>query len=351
MADEKKVLSSLLEAILQMELPKEVYAGFAREMMTRAGLSLDDCFPADQTALFLKNVRNKCDELFRLTESSPFSAAAAEILPSASEKTETEEMPLEDENGIVGYVLGAGEKKGGASAAEGTPLPVPRKGYSRNGKKLGRPCKRKTVENENAAVSEQTKTEKESELPVPAEPSAETKTGPQEASRTESESVQPLSSAGEAAVDEDGFTAAEREEVEKLKMGKEYSMDILYRWRDRMVVSDRVLQEGTPLGVFVPYNRKALEYEKFVLYFCDEISGLPLNKAEAYARSKLPAYKGEKWKVLDNWQIEAAGQAQPELNRILKKIGGDPFVGSYLTPKTVHYRKMPDKIRYAVNVR
>lgn len=54
MADEKKVLSSLLEAILQMELPKEVYAGFAREMMTRAGLSLDDCFPADQTALFLK---------------------------------------------------------------------------------------------------------------------------------------------------------------------------------------------------------------------------------------------------------------------------------------------------------
>lgn len=334
-----------------MELPKEVYAGFAREMMTRAGLSLDDCFPADQTALFLKNVRNKCDELFRLTESSPFSAAAAEILPSASEKTETEEMPLEDENGIVGYVLGAGEKKGGASAAEETPLPVPRKGYSRNGKKLGRPCKRKTVENENAAVSEQTKTEEESELPVPAEPSAETKTGPQEAARTESESVQPLSSAGEAAVDEDGFSAAEREEIEKLKMGKEYSMDILYRWRDRMVVSDRVLQEGTPLGVFVPYNRKALEYEKFVLYFCDEISGLPLNKAEAYARSKLPAYKGEKWKVLDSWQIEAAGQAQPELNRILKKIGGDPFAGSYLTPKTVHYHKMPDKIRYAVNVR
>lgn len=332
-----------------MELPKEVYAGFAREMMTRAGLSLDDCFPADQTALFLKNVRNKCDELFRLTESSPFSAAAAEILPSASEKTETEKMPLEDENGIVGYVLGAGEKKGGASAAEETPLPVPRKGYSRNGKKLGRPCKRKTVENENPAVSEQTKTEEESELPVPAEPSAETKTGPQEAARTESE--RPLSSAGEAAVDEDGFTAAEREEIEKLKMGKEYSMDILYRCRDRMVVSDRVLQEGTPLGVFVPYNRKALEYEKFVLYFCDEISGLPLNKAEAYARSKLPAYKGEKWKVLDSWQIEAAGQAQPELNRILKKIGGDPFAGSYLTPKTVHYHKMPDKIRYAVNVR
>lgn len=137
MADEKKVLSSLLEAILQMELPKEVYAGFAREMMTRAGLSLDDCFPADQTALFLKNVRNKCDELFRLTESSPFSAAAAEILPSASEKTETEEMPLEDENGIVGYVLGAGEKKGGASAAEETPLPSPVKVTAATAKSWG----------------------------------------------------------------------------------------------------------------------------------------------------------------------------------------------------------------------
>lgn len=229
-----------------------------------------------------------------------------------------------------------------------SPLPVPRKGYSRNGKKLGRPCKRKTVENENAAVSEQTKTEEESVLPVPAETATETVPGPQEPARPESGGDSPVEN---PAVDEDGFTAAEREEIEKLKMGKEYSMDILYRWRDRMVVSDRVLQEGTPLGVFVPYNRKALEYEKFVLYFCDEISGLPLNKAEAYARSKLPAYKGEKWKVLDSWQIEAAGQAQPELNRILKKIGGDPFVGSYLTPKMVHYHKMPDKIRYAVNVR
>ena len=51
------------------------------------------------------------------------------------------------------------------------------------------------------------------------------------------------------------------------------------------------------------------------------------------------------------WLIEAAGEAQPVLYRILKKIGGDPVVGSYLTPKTGHYHKMPDKIRYAVNVR
>lgn len=91
-------------------------------------------------------------------------------------------------------------------------------------------------------------------------------------------------------------------------MGKEYSMDILYRWRDRIVVSDRVLQEGTPLGVFVPYNRKALEYEKFVLYFCDEISGLPLNKAEAYARSKLPAYKGENGKFSTAGRLRRPGR-------------------------------------------
>ena len=143
MADEKKVLSSLLEAILQMELPKEVYAGFAREMMTRAGLSLDDCFPADQTALFLKNVRNKCDELFRLTESSPFSAAAAEILPSASEKTETEKMPLEDENGIVGYVLGAGEKK--------------RRGFCRGRNAAARPPQRLQPQRQKAGAAVQTK--------------------------------------------------------------------------------------------------------------------------------------------------------------------------------------------------
>ena len=127
-------------------------------------------------------------------------------------------------------------------------------------------------------------------------------------------------------------------------------MDILYRWKKRLVVSNRVMQDATPLGIFVPYKRRAAGYARFILAATDEIAGLPVSKAQKYARNQLPPYEGEKWDVLNSWQIEAAKQAQPELNQMLKKVGGDPFVGLYLAPKSVNYHEMPDKIRYAVNV-
>ena len=82
----------------------------------------------------------------------------------------------------------------------------------------------------------------------------------------------------------------------------------------------------------------------------DEIAGLQLSKAQKYARNQLPPYEGEKWDVINDWQIEAAKQAQPELNQMLKKVGGDPLVGLYLVLRSVNYHGMPDKIRYAVNV-
>ncbi len=346
MSNEKEVLYHLLDTIQLMELPREVYAEFAREMITRLGLSLEDCFSVGETTQFLQNIREKCKDLISLTEMLPSVLALAAAVPAVPavvrEVSETGEIPLEDENGVIGCVIRTEEKPETAEEARVSAYP---KGYSRNGKKLGRPRKPP-----KAAASKENNADEEEDKPVDNEVIvSDTVTEQQNDEKGE---VAPAETPSEkSAADEDALTAEELQEIENLKMGREYSMDILYCWRNRMVVSNRVLQEGTPLGVFIPYNRKAVEYEKFILYVTDEISGLPLSKASSYARSKLPAYKGEKWKVLDTWQIEAAKQAQPELNRILKKIGGDPFVGSYLVPKVVNYHKMPDKIRYALNVR
>lgn len=347
MSNEKKVLYHLLDTIQLMELPREVYAEFAREMITRLGLSLEDCFSVGETTQFLQNIREKCKDLISLTEMLPSVLALAAAMPAVPavvrEVSETGEIPLEDENGVIGCVIRTEEKP---ETVEKTQASACSKGYSRNGKKLGRPRKSP----QPAVASEENNAAGEEEQLVDNEaPASDTANEQPKDEKREvvSVEIQPETSAA----DEDVLTAEELREIENLKMGREYSMDILYRWRNRMVVSNRVLQEGAPLGVFIPYNRKSVEYEKFILYVTDEIPGLPLSKASSYARSKLPAYKGERWKVLDTWQIEAAKQAQPELNRILKKIGGDPFVGSYLVPNVVNYHKMPDKIRYALNVR
>lgn len=95
-------------------------------------------------------------------------------------------------------------------------------------------------------------------------------------------------------------------------------MDILYRWRDGWLFPTVCFRKERRSVYLFPTIARRWSMKSSFSISATEISGLPLNKAEAYARSKLPAYKGEKWKVLDSWQIEAAGQAQPELNRFEK---------------------------------
>ena len=330
------VLRSLIDAICVMDMPKETFVALIREIIERKELSFADCFPSEKEAL--AKVCAKYEELWKCAEA--FRADVISLLPTGTFEN----------TGCKPAAVSTKKQKTQPSAKASQTSSV--KGYSRNGKKLGRPSKKTAPaadKEKNAEEAGSDGTEKCSPSPAPnADNKAEAGIsvdlpGPEENKEKTPPSLPPE-------VDAEGFTSQEREEIEKLKMGKEYSFDILYKWQGKMVVSNRIMQEGTPLGVFVPYTRKTVGYAKFVLYYTDEISGLSLNKASAYARNKLPAYKGEKWKILDSWQIEAAKQAQPELNQLLKKIGGDPFIGSYLVPKVANYHKMPDKIRYAVNV-
>ncbi len=378
MKEKKKILLDLLSMIEALELSREDYAEFARELMKHFGLSLADCFPTDQTTALLQEVQTKCNELLLLTTKLPAAgvndacngnnatemAAASEVVSeesagvsatavpdngnhtvmSAQALVAAGNIPIEDENGIVGYVEGTKTEDEKGISPVSSPYP---KGYSRNGRKLGRPRKQKTNEEQAPASSDTSANEKTEDTTDGTDAEACSTAG--ENSGTAATEAMQVPDASAVTEGED-FSEAEKDEIEKLKMGKVYSMDILYRWKGRLVVSNRVMQDATPLGIFVPYKRRAAGYAKFILGATDEIAGLQLSKAQKYARNQLPPYEGEKWDVINDWQIEAAKQAQPELNQMLKKVGGDPFVGLYLVPRSVNYHGMPDKIRYAVNV-
>ncbi len=71
MKEKKKILLDLLSMIEALELSREDYAEFARELMKHFGLSLADCFPTDQTTALLQEVQTKCNELLLLTTKLP----------------------------------------------------------------------------------------------------------------------------------------------------------------------------------------------------------------------------------------------------------------------------------------
>ena len=321
MEKEEKALGLLLDAIETFGFSKEVHVKFVQELIKRLDLSIDDCFPENELSSFLSTASDICSKL-------------GESLTAAQKTVE---------------------------ARQSTTKESAKKGYSRSGKKLGRPKKVKQEEKKPEEKKEQSlqpdplpasenKSDKK-QVPLPAsENKSDKKADPSPQFETRGSRLIPVRKSKAQVVELRELTEEEKQEVEKLKMGKEYPNDILYIWRNLFVTSNRVLQEAQPIGVFVNYQRKTLDYDKFVLYLMDEMKGLPISKAIAYARSILPEYRGKKWKILDRWQIEAIKQAQPELNQLLRKIGGESFTGNYRTEGDDANWKSSDKIRYAVNV-
>lgn len=307
MEKEEKALSLLLDAIETFGFSKDVHVKFVRELIKRLNLSIADCFPDNKLSSLLSVANDMCSKL-------------GQSLTAAQEVVVTKQSHAPK------------------SAKE------VKKGYSRHGKKLGRPKKTTEEKNEGEVLLASVPT---------GEKTAETKAEiPTEAVNDPMPTAKAENTAKTTAkqVEFRELSEEEKQEIENLKMGKEYPNDILYVWRNLFVISNRILQEGQPLGVFVNYKRRTLDYDRFVLYLSDEMQGLPISKAIAYARNKLPEYRGEKWKLIDRWQIESIKQSQPELNQILRKIGGDSFSGNYLTEIDLKNRKTSDKIRYAVNV-
>lgn len=314
MVKKSKIMQKLLDAIFELELSKEEALATVSEFINRYKLEMADCFPKENAAFvdFAKQVKEQIMPAYvSLKQLAEFCEVDTSALLSTA-------PVIKDEEEV--------KDKGETEAPESSPA-TPQKGYSKNGKKLGRP-KKVVVKVEKA---EEVESEPVGEI-VASQPTVQIEEKPDEPETEPEKSFE--------------------EEVEALKFGKEYSLYALYMYKDRFVRTNRVLTEARAIGVFIPYLRRDGNKE-FILYYTDEYPGLTKRVALAYARNKLPAYNGVKWKIKENIHDASIKAVLPELNMLLKKMGGDKFEGHYQDPHETYFgeNSMTDKkIRYVCEV-
>ncbi len=318
MVKKSKIMQKLLDAIFEMELSKEEALAVVSEFVNRYKLEMADCFPKENAA-FLDFAKQVKEQIMPVYDSVKHLAELCDV----DVETLTPKSPITEIEGEVK----AGENTENPTPSEPTVSSANKKGYSKNGKKLGRP-KKVVVEAEKV---EETESESVGEIVEP-QPSASIEEKTDELGTEQEKSFE--------------------EEVEALKFGKEYSLDALYMYKDRFVRTNRVLTEARAIGVFIPYLSRGGNKE-FILYYTDEYPGLTKRVALAYARNKLPAYNGVKWKIKENIHDASIKAVLPELNILLKKMGGDKFEGRYQDPHETYFgeNSMTDKkIRYVCEV-
>lgn len=136
------------------------------------------------------------------------------------------------------------------------------------------------------------------------------------------------------------------EKITGFEMGKEYPFYILYKGDDGYIRSNRILENWNAEGVIIPYKTIG---RQFVIGMNDECADFTLRQAEEYAQT-IPTIKGNHWEVMTAEQIGVVKSFEEELNGLLKKIGGDLFVGSYVQDPKSNGKKGKLKIRYAVDI-
>ena len=208
------------------------------------------------------------------------------------------------------------------------PESLPQKGYSKYGKKLGRPPKKRPE-----AIKEEPKPRKTTPKTKPTAPA------PKPAPEPEPE-PQPLTA---------------EELLEQLKYGKEYAYDLLYLVNTVYVRSPFKLRDEagvSPVGIVIPYMLQDEPYE-IVVYYTDETAAIPLNTARKYAKNKLLPYKDVSWRVKVATDDAHIRPVLAEINEIFKKMGGDPIKGNYIDGRGTYYDPKADlqrKIRYVCDI-
>lgn len=253
------------------------------------------------------------------------------------------------------------------------------KGYSVNGRKLGRPRKVSSVNEMEAyapnavllkdgnaaakieskdAVTEEAKAEVVGttafEAPFPTEMPLEKEDG-----AAVSETV-PESSVETEVQEEPAFKSKKERRLESrrqmmlptqaeaaaLEMGKALPFKLLYKTKEGPYLSERVLNSLNPEGVVVPYR---ISGKFFVLRIFEEAEVLSVKEAAACAK-KLERIGDKPWMLLTPQQKESCKAVKIELNEVIKKVGGDLFEGHYLTNPPSYGNKPAQKIRFAVEL-
>ena len=253
------------------------------------------------------------------------------------------------------------------------------KGYSVNGRKLGRPRKVNSVNEMEAyapnavllkegnasakiegkdAVTEEAKAEVVGttafETPFPTEMPLEKEDG-----AAVSETV--LENSAETEVQEEPAFKSKKEqrlesrrqmvlptqaEAAALEMGKALPFKLLYKTKEGPYLSERVLNSLNPEGVVVPYR---ISGRFFVLRIFEEAEVLSAKEAAACAK-KLERIGDKPWMLLAPEQKESRKAVKIELNEVIKKVGGDLFEGNYLTNPPSYGNKPAQKIRFATEL-
>nr|QIM10334.1 hypothetical protein PlAlph_0880 [uncultured Alphaproteobacteria bacterium] len=324
MKEKKVVAFNLLDAIEALALSREEITDVAKEMVARFALTPSDCFSPQESSAVLTEKKEKAAPQTAAVQRKGFSKNGVRLgRPPKNGSRAQLVLP-------VSTVVQAGEDKEPVAQSDTAEIQQlqARKGYSKNGKRLGRPPRKNVSEVQKV---DDTLVSIQPEKTVKSHFSAIDGTLPAE------KEDKPMSF---------------EEEVEKLKYGREYALDALYLYKGRMVRTNRVMTDARPLGVFIPHLRRC-GYKEFLLYYVDETAGLTLNMAMSYARNKLPKYQDQPWKIKEPWYDGAIKEVLEEANVLLKKMGGDKFEGKYFNPKETYYGFNADvnrKFRYVCDV-
>lgn len=264
---------------------------------------------------------------------------------------------------------------------------LPRKGYSKYGRKLGRPAKPKNSDQNQNNTDQRVKgTRQKRSTHAPKTKSGSEKksskkaTEPKETAEgtspevspkadeitnlpTVTEATPPVTTSSLAAEDQSVLPSGgpQKETVDeiinrlKYRNGKEYEYELLYMVNNRYVRSLYKLREEAgvkPVGVIIPYTKQNNPYE-IVVYYADDHALIPLSVAKRYAKNKLVAYKNTFWRVKNSTDDACIRPVLAKVNPIFKQMGGDELKGDYMDGRGQIYdasTKANLKIRYVCNI-
>ena len=361
----------LLQAIQDLELSPEEAEVLTRHWFLAYPQALEHVGDKIQVLSSVRNIAEEADKLLHLLVPAPEAPPATqetveetaladsedliiideEPAPAPVEETEPEPAPLTETKPEPAPEPAPEPEPVAEPKPEAEPV-APRKGYSKNGKRLGRPPRKNspsaTVEEKTVSPKDEPAPEVE-EKPLPEPPAEETPP----AAETPVAEPAPEPAQEEPAKPEPKEPT--KEEIAALQYGKTYDLDAVYEINGFFVRTNRLL-EGTahPIGVIVPYTENDCRGELLVRY-CDEHAVIPIRQAVQYAKYRLVPYYGRRWRVKegrDDAKIRNSGMFSA-LNVMLKKMGGDELKGNYFDGKNSYIGDKYDnnrKIRYVCDV-
>lgn len=332
-------LKAVCDLLAAFGVSREEVVVLLRQLREQWGISVDELVPESEILNGLQGINSICREVRemlvqRVVSAREDTAGTERTEPAAAESVSKDLLTSE-----APQVRKRGRKTASKIAKEPH--------YSKNGKRLGRPPRVKNETVETAAEIEEQSIAAQEEIAAETDKAfaeAETVAEPAENDAAKDNLPPPAGFDNTIHI----VDAEALEEVTALRMGKEYPYGIIYRWKPRLYVRSRyILRDLCPEAVCLDYGQAGKGiYRQFAIATTDEIASMPFKTARAYAASKLPKFEGEVWTVMNFVQAGIAGREAKELNRLLNKLGGDPFRGKYATGEVLN-----GKIRYAINIK